>query len=537
MTKFLIAFALLLGSAVGASGQDIDLMWGEDVSSETSVLKVLGRTETGHYALTNRKKNFFIEHFSGVTMARDFTTQLEFEDVGGLKTELADVLYLDGQLSLLTVAFDKKVKQYHIYGYLLDEKGRISGAGQKILTAQVDKGKRRGKFEIAHSRDGSKILVLHSAPHRQARSNWNWEVNMVLLSSQLEPIKEISESFPLANEQDDFDVNNFIVSNAGDVYMAVRKIGFDPASRMTVTKEMTIYQYSPFNGFEVDQVRVDIGDKRASAIGLALDPDGNLVGGGFYSERNPRGLVRYEGLAGSYFFRLDREASAVSSVRLQEFGPDFAGKIVRERAAERGNLVPNVFIPRHIIPRYDGGALMVAEYYTEEVIFTRGTRTTTYTHGPLAVVNLNPEGAIDWVQVIPKNQVFQKVESAVGMTPFVWGVPVGYGYWINMSKDKTVYHSFMMGVKEDKIFLFYNDNPRNVAITHNRDTRILNGWKGAVPVTVMIDGVGELSKEVLREKDRSEVVLRPKIHFQENYGDITIYGNKRKKDKFGLLTY
>ena len=537
MIKKLLIALVLAFPFVQVQSQNVNLSWGSDISSETNVLKILGKTETGHYALTNRKKKFFLEHFSGAAMTRDFTTELEFREEDGRKSELANIFYLDGQLSLFTVAYDKPNKDYHIYGYLLNEKGQITGTRKDIITVHVDKGRRRGKFSIELSRDRTKMLVLHSAPHKIKSSVWEWKVNMNVLSYDLQSIKTMSETFSLKEEKDYVNISNFIIDNSATVWMAVRQVGWSREHGMEITKSMTIYQYDPTNGFELVTIPVDIGDKKASSIGLATDPDGNLVGGGFYTERNPRGLFKYEGLGGSYFFRVNRQASELENVRLEAFGPEFAGRILSERKADKGKLVPNAFVPRQIIPRTDGGAVMVAEYYTVTITTDRATRQTTYYHGPLAVVSLNPDGKIDWVRALPKNQYYVKTETTIGIGLFAGGFAIGFGYWLSLSKDKTVYHSYMLAVKDDKLQFIYNDNPKNLEVEHTRDTNPLRGFKGAVPVAVEIDGSGNVSKDILREKDRSEVVLRPKIHYQEDYGDILIFGSKRSKDKFGVIQY
>ena len=76
----LVVFSVLCATTFTAAAQKANLSWSEDISSETQILKILGRSENGHYALANRKKDFFIEHFSGAGMTREFTTELEFKN-------------------------------------------------------------------------------------------------------------------------------------------------------------------------------------------------------------------------------------------------------------------------------------------------------------------------------------------------------------------------------------------------------------------------------------------------------------------------
>ena len=180
---------------------------------------------------------------------------------------------------------------------------------------------------------------------------------------------------------------------------------------------------------------------------------------------------------------------------------------------------------------------MIAEYYTMTVTVNRSSRNTTWQHGPIVAANINPSGEIDWVKAVPKMQVYTKVEPAIGLGAGGGGVWFGFNFWLNLSKDQTVYHSYLLAVKEDKLYFIYNDHPKNIEVKHMRDTKILGGYKGSVPVTMVVDGDGNISKEILMEKDRSEVVLRPGIKFQEDYGDIIIYGSRRNKDKFGWVRY
>ncbi|MFK7969617.1 MAG: hypothetical protein AB8F95_04580 [Bacteroidia bacterium] len=543
----ILAVALLI--TMSLSAQTID--WGDDIETNKLVAKFVGETEDGHYALAYKSKFFYLEKYEGSSQKLAWSTKLELPMMNGKKTKMGNVYLMEDQIILFTYQYLKSEKKYNVYGYTLGEKGKIPTEHTDILSTTVEKKSRQGDFYIKLSRDKSKMLLIHAAPYKKpkGKDNDKWVVNMRVLTPSLFTIKEMEEEFPIQEERDYYSVSSYVISNEGGVYVAVRKTGWDRKRKLTITKEMNVYMYDPSNGFEVRKIPVDLGPKSASSILLDIDRDGNLVGGGFYGERTPRGLFKYEGIKGSYYIKINRVSEQVEVVNTEDFSTEFTAQILKEKSAAKGRLVPNNFIPRKIILREDGGAVFIAEYYVYTSSSSGGgggynTRTGAsgggtpaqiteqWLHGPIVVASISPEGKQEWVRAIPKNQFYSITRSSF----FNFG---GTNLWINIptNKNKIVYHSMIIGVSEAGIHLIYNDNPKNVNLKHFRDTKRLIGYTKAVPVSVTISPEGEVEKEILADRDRKEVVLRPKIFFQDDYGYVLIYGNKRKKDKFGKITF
>jgi hypothetical protein len=423
-----------------------------------------------------------------------------------------------------------------VYGYSLNEKGEIPDEHVEILAADVENKRRSGNFFIKLSRDRSKMLLLHSAPHKKTAED-KWVVNLRVLTPSLFTIKEMEEEFPWirrSKTNDEYTISSYAISNEGGAYVAIRKRGWDRRAKLYITKDMTVYMYDPANGFEVREIPVDLGDKAASSILLDIDREGNLVGGGFYGERTPRGMFKYEGIKGSYYVKINRVSEEVEVATTEDFTQEFTAKILKEKQAAKGKLVPNNFIPRKIILKEGGGAVIIAEYF--EYVFIQnnnGSSSERWFHGPVVVVSIDENGNQEWVRAIPKNQIYVKTNLALGIGGVGWAV------WITIptGKNKSVYHSFLVGISGENIHLVYNDNPKNIELTHFRDTKALTGFNKAIPVSVIISADGEVKKEILADRDRKQVVLRPKIYFQDDFDKVIIYGNKRSKDKFGLISF
>ncbi|MCB0855390.1 MAG: hypothetical protein KDD63_24370, partial [Bacteroidetes bacterium] len=200
--------------------------------------------------------------------------------------------------------------------------------------------------------------------------------------------------------------------------------------------------------------------------------------------------------------------------------------------ADKGKLIPNYFTPLEIIGKGDGGAVMISEY--QQVVFNSESRVTTYVHGPLAIVDIMPDGNINWVKPISKNQLYHEKQLALG--GFFGGISISFAYTLSFIESQTVYHSALFGVRGDKLIVMYNDNPDNQEIEHFRDTKKLVGYLKSVPVVVEIDRDGKMKKSLL-EGGKSEVVFRPGVSIQVKQGETIIYGTRRKEEKVGRLTY
>ena len=528
---FLSCFTLLfLQGALLA--QTPTITWGQPVEKNNVVLKIIGETEAGVYALSERKGRYYLEQYAGSGMTMALSKELEFPEIAGQQTELEEIYYVGGQLLLFTVAYDRSDKNYLIYGTRLDEKGNAISKPIEIMNAEVEKKARKGEFGFELSRDRSKILVYHSAPYK--RKEKSWYITMKVITPDLETIKEISEVIPLKEDDDRVEASSYLVDDRAAVYFAVRQVGYVEGAQQT--RSLDIYRYDPSNGFNLEVIPIDFGTFRASSLILNTDPEGNLVGGGFYGEEATRILTRYEGIAGTYFIRLKRGETEPSFKKMSPFGEEFAATILKERKAAKGRMVPNLFIPRELLPLGNGGAVMTAEFYQVTVTQNRNSRTITIQHGPIVVANITPQGEVDWVRSIPKNQLYTRSEA--GMFGLAGpGVYFGNSYWASVAKDQTVYHSYVLGISNESLHFVFNDNPKNEQIEHFRDTKALTGYKRSVPVAVTIDVEGNMTKEILLEKDRSEVVLRPGVSYQQGYDHVVIYGTRRKDEKFGVIEF
>ncbi|MCB0838883.1 MAG: hypothetical protein KDD99_19555 [Bacteroidetes bacterium] len=491
------------------------------------IFDILGENSGGIYSVGGKGKDYFLENFDSKTYRKKFSKEIIIKEEDGLKTELARMLLLEENLIQLTYNVNKETKELNVFGYLLDKDGKITSERKDIITASFEKKSRAGYQDIRTSRDGSKLLVCNSTYFKKGSDFY--QIDLTLYSSDLEPIIKTTTQVPVG-EKTDISVSNFYVGNDGGFFMALTEQDLEKG--VYVTKKFDIYSYQPYNGFQEEKIEIDLQDKMATSIALTSDRDGNLIGAGFYGEKYNAGIFKGVGLAGSYFIKIDPRENKILNSTMQEFSSDFTARVLKEKKADKGKLIPNYFTPLEIIGKGDGGAVMISEY--QQVVFNSESRVTTYVHGPLAIVDIMPDGNINWVKPISKNQLYHEKQLALG--GFFGGISISFAYTLSFIESQTVYHSALFGVRGDKLIVMYNDNPDNQEIEHFRDTKKLVGYLKSVPVVVEIDRDGKMKKSLL-EGGKSEVVFRPGVSIQVKQGETIIYGTRRKEEKVGRLTY
>ena len=323
-----------------------------------------------------------------------------------------------------------------------------------------------------------------------------------------------------------FSVEEYRVDNNGNVYL----LGVIYADKSRTRRQgKPTYQYVILaytqNGTQLEEYKISLGDKFITDLTFRVANDGNLVCAGFYSE------VGTYSIRGTYFFRLNAKTKILYKKNLKEFNFDFVTEYMSDRrrkkareAELRGDKKRQAELYQYalddLILRSDGGALMVAEqYFVEERFsndfgvypnrFQTGRTDFLYNYNDIIVVNINPEGEIEWTTRIPKNQ--------------------------ETYNDGGYFSSYAMSIVRDKIYFVYNDNGRNFDANANR----IYGYNGKNSVIALAElrRDGSLKTYPLFSNRTAEVIARPKICKQIGKNEMAIYGEYGRKYKFGHLVF
>jgi hypothetical protein len=252
-------------------------------------------------------------------------------------------------------------------------------------------------------------------------------------------------------------------------------------------------------------------------IGVRANKD--IVCAGFYSE-NGKLSIR-----GTFFLSIDAETKEIKTKSFKEFDIDFITQNMTERQAEKAkkreekgqDVEMYEYDLDKLIVRSDGGAMLIGEqYFVKTVTYTQyiGGRTTTrtvtyYYYNDIITVNINPVGDIDWAIKIPKRQM--------------------------SVDDGGFYSSYAMAINKDKIYFIYNDNPDNLGYSGVGKVSNAAG-RNQVVMVASVNSKGEVTRQPLGG-GAPDVIIRPKVCEQTSYSEMVLFGQRRKTQQFGRITF
>lgn len=200
----------------------------------------------------------------------------------------------------------------------------------------------------------------------------------------------------------DSNIRSMSLSNAGDFFM-VTEIN-NRRNRL----ESHEYQVFHARATADRMVRVPLSEFLTTDVKFAYDNvNHNLVGAGFYSDKNR------DRANGVFYVRVPQTGQPV--LRYESFSDKIISILRRKDVEEdtKGITYANI---QYIVPRYDGGAIIVAERYHE---IQRGTAAgrgfwrdgmrlvMDHYYDDLLLVALHPDGVPHWTTVLHKKQYSQ----------------------------------------------------------------------------------------------------------------------------------
>ncbi|MEM9885783.1 MAG: hypothetical protein AAF849_07820 [Bacteroidota bacterium] len=538
--RFLIVSLLsFLYTFTAAQDQDLDLAsattvdWGEELQQPRNTLlsKIITHNESGMYALRLKnagdpeKEKVFLERYDiGMKLKRAEELDLRYRKKN---RAFEDVIYMNGQLYLLTSFHNKAKKKNYLFKQKISSRLGISDRDIEMIgeldTRSVIK---EGGFDFVQSRDTSKLMVYHALPYRKSEPE-----NFKLRVFDQDFSELWSKDIRLPYNDEIFTVEEYRIDNDGNVYL-LGVLYFDKARASR--NGQPNYQYVILtyrnNGTEEQEHKIQLRDKFITDLTFRNDRKGNLICSGFYSEQSAVGAK------GTYFLKMDLETGEIYNESLKEFDfelltQDYSeGKRRRAEEAERtGNERRQAELYRfaldELILRSDGGALLIGEqYYVFEDFYqdfrfggvgfggpTPMTRVDYYYHyNDIIIVNIRPDGEIEWSTRIPKVQVTRN--------------------------DGGYYSSYAMSIVRDKIYFIFNDDARNFNRNNNRQLFNFTGNNMTLSL-VEVNKEGDWKIAPLYLNREVNLLTRPKICKQIGRKEMLLYGESGRYFRFANLVF
>ena len=511
-----------------AKSKKVDIFWGPEqkTARQSTLSDIIGYDETGIYALKTTAKgvfnagsSFVLEHYSN-EMKRTKSERLELVEQGRSK-KLEFITQFNDQLRVFSSFPNQKLKKNILYVQSINKRTlQLRSDLQKIGEIDYAGNSKRnaGGYDFVISRRGAKMLVYYNLPYERGQ---NEKFGFHMLDQDLNPIWEKQVTLPYKDEL--FVVEDYQVDDQGNVYLlgVVYK-----NKRKSKRNGLPNYQYRILaytkNGTELNQYPIEIKEKFLTDMKIAVNEEGNIICGGFYSE------VGTFSINGSYFLKVDGETKAILSKSFKEFGIDFITQNMTEKEErktmkkERKGKDTELFNYdlNEIIIQEDGGAIFIGEqYFVKELNYPNpdpfgGLSYVTdyqYYYNDIIVVKVSPDGQLEWTEKIPKKQ--------------------------RTLNDNGFYSSYALSVVGDKLYFVFNDHPKNLFYKGSGKVHYFNKNREALVVLVEVDKEGKQTREALFSAKRSETLTRPLVCEQIATDELVLFCQRKKAHQFARVIF
>lgn len=499
------------------------ITWGEDLRepSNTYVAKLVSYGSWGFYALRKKEESNFSKeeaylelYDSEMRLRKSKELDLKYK---GKRRLFEDLLLIGGELYLLTSFNNRAKNKNYLFAQKINRK-RFLPEKSLTLLGEIDSRSeyRAGEFDIEISKDSSKVMIYNQLPYKKREPE---RFTFRVYDNQLNPIWEKDIILPYNDEK--YKVQEYRVDNEGNIYLlgTIFEEQYRRSRNGRPNYEYNILAYTD-DGRDFQEYKVSLGDKFISDLTFRIDTNGDLVCSGFYSERS------IEGVKGTYFFRMNPKTGDVKQINSMEFDFAFRSALLsnsRRRRAARAEQADDKdrepelsrYSLDDLILRTDGGALLIAEQYFVERYYTQTFWNQPsqvrfhYNYNDIIVVNIRPNGEIEWATRIPK---FQETID-----------------------DRGYYSSYAKAIVRDRIYFMYNDNNRNFD-RNNSKLYSFNGRNSVIAITELRKD-GTISTYPLFRNRDAGIITRPKICKQIGLRKMAVYGEWGRGYRFGTLEF
>ena len=522
-----------------------EITWGKEHKerSGTIITKVVGTTQNGFYTLreqtqrnilSNGTTKITLEYYNNA-MSIKKSNQITLKHKNR-KMSFEDLFLVGGRLYLLSSYNNEAKKLNHLFAQEISRRSLDTRKNLKHLGAIETRNKARiGRFDSRFSRDSSKILIFNELPYKKKQPE---RFALRVFDNQFEEIWTRDIQLPYNDEK--FSVEEYRIDNQGNVYLL--GVIYQDQTRVRRQGKPT-YQYVILaytkDGEEVKEYRVDIDNQFITDLTFRIGDDGNLVCSGFYSS------VGTFSIKGTCFFRLNTQTKQLINLNFKEFGFDFVTEFMSDKqkekikeAEQKGKRKRSAELYQYsldkLILRSDGGALLIAEQYFVQQrsnydrygtgfagvgfsnrYYDPAFRNDDYYYNfnDIIVVNIRPDGEIEWATRIPKRQV--------------------------TSNDGGYFSSYSMSIVRDKLYFVYNENGRNFEEKKNNRKNKIHSYNGRNSIVALaeIRKDGSLHTYPLFSNREADITTRPFICKQIGKKEMLIYGERGRNYKFANLQF
>ncbi|MDR2010058.1 MAG: hypothetical protein LBQ22_06210 [Bacteroidales bacterium] len=474
--------------------------------------RLLGADSDGFYALrVDENDDIYLDYFNATTMAREASNQMILPMVSGINARYIDMFFIDSKLLLFTEVLNNTTKEKSLYIQQVGKNAHI--LGEPTVIGKLTNQNISVDFNIKLTPNKQNVFIWYNRPFQ----TYNEEpFYFKVYDSNMKEIYNNTIKLPLNNKA--FEIDQIEIGNSGNIYMLAR---ISPDPRQLKRMKTVVYDYKILvfdaatgnvNGYDTKGKKMQLVD-----VIFGLDTEENIDIYGFLVRK---GKTNYEGIhhqklntkTGQFFSGDAKKADyTFSKTELPEFRAERLSRIMDQLYDYK--LLDVVYLA-------NGGSAIIAEHqnYWMDSIIVPQTKEVIYNDyykfNDVLVAYCSPENNMEWMTRIPKSQ---------------------YSY-----NDWGKFSSIAYYAVGEKIFLFYNDNAKNLKLLQKQDLdgtlykEITSPGRSGMAVSVSIFSDGKIHGTQLFAKNKKYKLI-PEFVKEYNYR-LYMMAQNGQKVKFAQFT-
>ena len=496
---------------------NVDILAGPEIktSKKEFIDKIIGKDVNGTYVMSKYKSLMTIFYY-------DNDLQLVRKNVNELVFEKHDLSYrglvqMGEEFYLFTTYRSKKQKITYLYSQRLNKKTLAFERPTVLAKASYEGYKKRqsASYSFVVSADSNYLMFITDLPSDKDESD---RFGLIVYDNEMQEVWS-KKNVEVKETEYDFYRYDAQIGNDGKVYL-LAKI-YDTSRKykrgeIDYAFEMLVYEDESDAPERFD---VSLEGKFMSDVTFERTDNGDIQVIGFFSDK--AGVQN-----GVFNMLIDGEMYAVDNVETTEFPTDFivqhTSEKQKKKAAKKEAKGKEIAFYSYdideLVENPDGTITMIGEqyrYYQTCHTDANGNTSCTnhYIFGNIIIVKFDEDGAVEWMELIPKYQ--------------------------HTTNDGGYYSGYALAqLPNGSLKLIFNDEPRNNYYDQNGK---LYGWHRSKRKTdiIMYDvsTEGRIARYTLFNASDEEVMSRPKVSVQIDENEIIILGEAKKTTKFFKLTF
>ncbi|MGH1335893.1 MAG: hypothetical protein ACRBFS_07175 [Aureispira sp.] len=512
---FTVLLLLLYGSL---SAQAPSLQYGELYKNTPTIAKIIKKTDEHLISVSFKETRFlnprlFLDTHDAKNLNFITSKEVVLPKITDSQARLNYVHYFPAtDKIILFMEFVQKDK-ISLFAYEIDEEGN-TGKGKLVFDKENRIHNYYYLYDIIPTPEDPDLLVI--SRFRYVRKNSEMQALIHVINSKFETIQQVEDVFPLKKSGDKIKIKEIIYNKAGFIHLIVYY------GELIYSSDT--YLLRSYSNSNVTEQRLNLdGIPFIENPSFTLTPNNELAMVGYYSDYKGGKRV-LKGVYVNYYNPITKELTQ----NITPFTSTHYDNLYGSKSKKYYKGIPYNWTPKSdVVLRKDGGFYNITESYTPYVTSYNAT----YKRRDIIITALDATGKLEWVNRIAKFQHEPMVSIQTGNNlRFLTLVHHHYRY---ASQPFAPFGSYGYALKNDKLYLFYNDLYDNLTLAIDKKPTVVTKFAYTHPIIVSFDNSGIMTRTALPQNN-SNGIMRPNSASLFE-GELYIPALITHKEKIGRL--